>query len=313
MRHRRRPAFTLVELLVVIGIIGLLVALLLPAIQAAREAARRMKCQNHLKQIGLALHNYHDTHKRFPPGTVAKRWRRVGSVYCFLHPAPGTSNSVVTDYLGWRCRILPFLEQETVYDQIDFNNGCLHQSEGGDPSQNHNWEVAKNAIPVYVCPSESWTPRDPDDYGACHYFGNGGKFDGNWSSACGGAPSSLQYDSGIFWVNSNRQLGDVIDGTTNTVLVGEIAHLSIAGMWMHGGRSNGFGSNIRTYTGDAFRPAEKPMNLPDQRVPGNWTRSFGSRHPGGANFVFCDGKVQFFDESMDFDTYLDMFSCNGGE
>ena len=194
---KRKRGFTLVELLVVIAIIGVLVALLLPAVQAAREAARRMSCSNKMKQIGLALHNYHDTHKVFPPDAI------------WAGPTPGGNPKVLDQprHFTWLTMILPFMEQTPLHDQIDFtvlgfnqviNDQVLHQIQ----------------LPAYVCPSEAQT-TSTHDWGLSSYAGNAGwdmhrRMYGDLGRA---GPFSF-FDSASF--------ASCTDGTSNTIFFGEV-------------------------------------------------------------------------------------------
>ena len=308
-----KTGFTLVELLVVIAIIGILVALLLPAVQAAREAARRTSCRNNLKQIGVALHAYHDAHKRFPPGVLAKRTAEVNGATCFFYPPPGYSYPRSAYYAGWRVSILPHIEQAPIYDQFDFNFGMAHSLTPSGYSQQEiqNVRLGEIRIPTYICPSSedlenSWKLERSS------YWGNGGKWDGRQSSRCGGEPSHLQYKNGVFWVNSGRRIGGIRDGTSNTVCAGETL-LPIT--WVIHGISKNFNSPIRTYTLPPYNNSAQPINGEHVNMAGSnqMLRPFESNHPGGALFLFCDGSVQFLSETIDFGAYGALFSCNGGE
>ena len=201
-RHNKQ-GFTLVELLVVIAIIGILIALLLPAVQSAREAARRMQCTNNLKQQGLGLHSYHATHNRFPSG-----------MHCF---------SGVHGY-SWGAVILPFLEQGVASDQINFDEP--YYAGNMDPNESMNWQTMQIPMDVYICPSDphggGWVEvgvgGDNNDARATSYSGVA---DSEWHNYPG-SKNPREDCNGMLFGNSAIRVGDVSDGTNHTLFVGEI-------------------------------------------------------------------------------------------
>src|SRR5438093_341312 len=234
--RRRRDAFTLVELLVVIAIIGVLVALLLPAVQAAREASRRSKCTNNSKQLGLALHNYHDVFKVFPINYAQ-------SAQGFNGPS-GNSGDNDSRQCSWMALILPYIEQSNLYNSINWNLGM--KDAGGRPTS--NVAIAQTVVPVFRCPSDSsgsvgqgrygtreWLGRWPDDtfgkFGGTNYKGCVGS-DWNWgvfSNPMGGTPNGLDGGNGMFVRDENvrtanpkdvRNMSQVTEGHSNTLAIG---------------------------------------------------------------------------------------------
>src|SRR3954454_4417085 len=214
MRHlnrplyaRHRPAFTLVELLVVIAIIGVLVALLLPAVQAAREAARRMKCQNNLKQIGLALHNYHDSFGRFPAAYYRAWPTSVGSTF----GTPGW---------GWGTMILPRLEQQGLYDALNVNTT---QATGAATMK----PLAQTPLQMFRCPSDTGKPLNLNraSYATSNYIA---VFGALYDQASIGQPvvagSVPSAGTGMFSANSGVRMAEVSDGLSNTVMIGEMCY-----------------------------------------------------------------------------------------
>ncbi len=284
MRNHERPGFTLVELLVVIAIIGILVALLLPAIQAAREAARRTRCSNNLKQLGLALHNYHDTHGRFPPATM------------ITQTTPACTNMGLGTYqrFGWGVLILPHIEQAATYDRFDF-------SKAYNVAPNSDLDAGGAVIPTFICPSNVFSaPRCNFTGGITQPTGLGGLDD---LSRTDYSPVSDSVDwtcdgvwpkknpNGIMGHFTGTGIKDVVDGTSNTLLLGEQAN-GTPGTY-----------DCHTFvTFDGFDTANG-INDPITAVPvgGIWhfrNSGFSSYHPGGCHFVLADASVRFISENI---------------
>lgn len=296
---KKSTGFTLVELLVVIAIIGVLVALLLPAVQAAREAARRSECSNKLKQIGLALHNYHDTFKVFPRG---QGWANNGATD-FSPPATHSA-------ISWRAQILPFLEQSGLYDKINF--GLPINSTSGTPS---NLDIARMPMPSYLCPSDVYgdVTKAGDQYlwsnwcypqtscqrdqpvGVTSYKGiNGNGYDISHSTS--------SYPHGMFDRRKGQwlKMRDVIDGTSNVLFVGELSPEWYAWpTWM------GWSSPMSSHRGPNH--VHRIYNRIGQRTASQhgWTDSLtaNSFHPGGSQFLMVDGSIHFISETIDLTMY----------
>ncbi len=347
-----RAGFTLVELLVVIAIIGILVGLLLPAVQAAREAARRMQCTNHLKQLGLAMHNYESVFKVFPPlGTNQS-----------LTPAFAT-NSYST-----QARILPYIEQANLHSLLDFS---IDPWVGSGPNPALNPIVFSTSVPIFQCPS---------DPGPSHYTVAGLSCAGINYMVSTGSGTKTYYDlrhrnDGIAGVNSRVKMGDISDGTSNSVMISETVRGDGTDITLPAGTtpqrpyrkmlsgtsgSNpsatggvpGFRGTGSGWTGDPIQnPDLAPVvtshtgwsggqsgtgrglswvraiptytstqgyNTPNSRIPdiqAHGTGFFGPRsmHTGGANAVLCDGSVHFLSDGIDTQTNWSLHSINGGE
>lgn len=298
----RQRAFTLVELLVVIAIIGVLVALLLPAVQAAREAARRMKCQNNLKQISLGIQNYHDTYLVLPPGCTK-------------------SNET-----SWHAHILPFIEQRPLHEKFDFTAG----------SYTSNGYVGRGAnglikVAPYLCPSSSaekmMQPDPPNHVNTpdivngvypytTHYYMNmgpkGQSVDGsNYEVRSTGQGGFAQ--QGVCEVDSNYKLRDITDGTAFTFLLGENSrHDNVLGSrfrsWMRGC------DNAGTDHICGCRNFVNGINTPTPALSTVFNDiAMGSHHPGGANFSLCDGSVRFVSQNINLGVYKSTSSRNGNE
>jgi len=316
-RFRSRVGFTLIELLVVIAIIAILIGLLLPAVQKVREAAARMSCTNNLKQIGLALQNYHDTNGAFPSGYYA----------CYNYPnAPwGTtstpfpslpSSKTYLVYTGWQLQLLPYMEQQALYNA---SNTWLQANPGN--TDNDSYAACPYVLKSYVCPSNT-RPTTFTSGGVVYalesYLGVSGTTSGyNWST-----PSA----DGILYVNSSVQIVQITDGTSNTVAVGERpATGDLNYGWGFAPYGSGAGDGDTVLGGADSAVATNSMGdiatnvgLQTPRVSqGGYTGEidgahFWSFHTGGANFVFADGHVQFLPYSAN-TVFLAMCTTNKGE
>jgi prepilin-type N-terminal cleavage/methylation domain-containing protein/prepilin-type processing-associated H-X9-DG protein len=311
--HRRR-GFTLVELLVVIAIIGILVALLLPAVQAAREAARRSQCANNLKQYGLALHNYHDTYKTLPDG--GQNW---------AHP-----------HVGWQPRILPFAENAPLWDAAqewgDKNFGQPYYN-APIPKPNNPGAVARQHQVSYSrCPSDP--SDDNNDWAQTSYSGNlGAQWRNSATASCapynvGGniANVGVHYEnpggqadhgntlnpeelSGVFGrLIKGLRLAQINDGSSNVIMVGEIisnCNDHGTGWWDYNGMGNAHAGTAVPLNNFTTCPRSKKITHPGCENPNNWNLSWGFRsmHPGGAQFCFGDGSVTLLFENIDYRTY----------
>ncbi|MEX0793530.1 MAG: DUF1559 domain-containing protein [Pirellulaceae bacterium] len=286
------PGFTLVELLVVITIIGVLVALLLPAVQQAREAARRMSCNNNLKQLSLAMHNYHDTYHGFPPSGVDG----------------GRSHGI------W-IRTAPFFEQGSVYDQYDFLQ-----------TWRDNLPLARQAeMSVLRCPSGphiETTLASEQPCQSTHYYGNSGPIGLNSTTGQDYARDTTREnvasfgevgDAGLFKLRGGIGLAQITDGSSNTIMLGELSwkDYRFYRAWNRGLHWTSGGLYMAT-TKNYRYPINIGVNNPSFTMVAN-NGGYGSHHPGGANFGFADGSVRFMAETIDMETYLAVASRNGGE
>lgn len=333
-QSRVHHGMTLVELLVVLAIIGILVALLLPAVQAAREAARRTECRNHLKQLGVAMHNYHSTCRVFPPGATAKQL--VGDFAVF-------ANANVL--------MLPYLEQSALYNRYDMNVTWRDQSP----------EIATALLPMFVCPSSPGPAMDSDaffgpagmnlpvgeDYSVTHYLFSKGASDA-WCFPRRIPRSQI----GMFDINQSTGMRDLLDGSSNTLAMGEgdtygpVCHgpgcttpavdstgveRTAAQSWMSAESSytssvSSWGAvytNIFGCTVERLNKRPATDTAMDDSAPNDCrcsldggphsTSNFRSAHGGGVFFLMGDGSIKFVDESIDMATYRSLSTIAGGE
>lgn len=333
MRVRvRKKGFTLVELLVVIAIIGILVGLLLPAVQAAREAARRMQCSNNLKQIGLALLNYESAYKQFAFGTMDQNPLNVPG----NRPWTGGDHRKGTVLV----KILPFMEQTALYNQLDFRFDVYQQLVDLGFSGANGTKMG-----IYICPSDGTTPTRLS--GSHQYYNYAPNIGNQNMSANGGWCSAYPNNSyntrpaplgGNIFRNGNdghgssndgqgisgpfsrycygAKLGEITDGTSNSIAFGEV--LPSCGDHHRGGWFNPNAQWTATTCPINFNTCGK-LGVPDNANNCNdyrvWMTSQGykSDHTGGANFVFCDGSVTFMSDNIDYLSYNQMGSKNDGE
>jgi prepilin-type N-terminal cleavage/methylation domain-containing protein/prepilin-type processing-associated H-X9-DG protein len=291
----RRPAYTLLELLVVMAIIGVMVGMLLPAVQKVREAANRMSCANNLKQLALAAHHYHDAQQAFPPGF-------------FRASGPWLQVKVSTLYVA----LLPYFEQENLHRRWDYER--YGNNLGAYPGA-----TASQVLAIAICPSDT-LPRPavdtndtslmPRHWGLVSYGGNAG------IRATGG-----QTKDGIFYEGSRVRIADVTDGTSTTLLFGERCHwdpdydrlcprdpIATNSWWAYAG------------TADVLLSAAVPINyqVPPEamncdEVKADRLCAFGSQHPGAANFALADGSVRFLLSSLPLSTLRGLSTRAAGE
>ena len=283
MRVSPARGFTLVELLVVIAIIGVLVALLLPAVQAAREAANRSSCQNNLKQIGLAFHNYHDTYKALPAGYIY------------------TSGSGQCEW-GWSVAILPFMEEQALYDNLGHQVRRLNTVYRSGATAADK-ALLQTVIETYRCPSDARQElANNEQFGSSNHFRIAKS---NYVGSAGwGASNDKNYpiyardSGGMLYGNSYLGFADCFDGLSNTQLAGEREYRSKAAVWAGVGRNNSFGARdtLRTLFRGLFR-----INFDYAKAgsPENVGKGQSSEHPGGLNILIADGSTRFLSETAD--------------
>jgi prepilin-type N-terminal cleavage/methylation domain-containing protein/prepilin-type processing-associated H-X9-DG protein len=284
-KSRRWQAFTLVELLVVIAIIGVLVGLLLPAVQQAREAARRTSCVNNLKQLALACHSYKDVNEVLPPG-----WAK---------PAD-TSGFPNGNFWGWGAFVLPFVEENALYDRIDFDLQWVRTG-------NANAGISLTPVSAFLCPSDTMGPLNTkeNNNAKSNYlgsFGNKGLNSSHYTTSA---------DRGVFTRNSQLRFRNITDGTSKTLLLGERI----------GETKNGVDYRAGLWAG--IRGEENPCVV--GRGPANATNIANtvngsnsytlsvSNHPGGSNVAKVDGSVEFLNDSINVTAYRYLIQIDDGQ
>ena len=339
---RSRGGFTLIELLVVISIIGILIALLLPAVQQAREAARRMQCTNNLKQIGVALHNYESSFGTFPPGYVSAVNPTILNA-CNQDAEKGSSVDLGSGW-AWGSMILPQLEQKPLYDSINFSLSVAFHD---------NDTCSTTLLNVYLCPSDGDAPplvpvlADPPDPANPGTFSGSnivdtvsrGNYVGMWGvgeicaqSGANNVPNNNNTNNpmgraaGLFYRNSRTKIADVTDGTSQTIAIGERSHNLSYVTWTARSINGWLGKTSLLEGGtDQFNPSpeecwtqvlgpaglvdgSRTINNPEAHVEDYW-----SYHPGGANFLFADGSVHFLKNGISPFVYRALATRNGRE
>ena len=311
MRGQRQAlsrGFTLVELLVVIAIIGILVGLLLPAVQAAREAARRTQCLNNFKQIGVALHNYHDVHQTFPPAYIEM---------------PNANEET----WGWSVFLLPFMEQEALSKELGVTRDSLMVRMFNN-STTQIYPDTRTVLKVFICPTDTGHNAGLSHNNRSFDVGVGYTNAGFTTAAqCIAGQSNYMAvmghrdvanaaaNSGVFFGNSRIGIADIVDGTSNTIMVGERDTFNCrAGTWLGIRNTNGNGARGTMMVAGHSRP--KPNQEVTTAIPWDMDdlgcgEGFSSLHPGGGQYLMADSSVRFIAETISHNWYTDGTDPNG--
>jgi len=301
-RINLRRGFTLIELLVVIAIIAILIALLLPAVQQAREAARRTQCKNNLKQLGLAMHNYHDASNSFPPGYIS---RNVNAT----DPASAETGAG----FAWGSMVLSYLDQSSLQSQINFEGDAI------DPA---NLALASNQLIAFRCPSDPGDELFVVDDGTASYDLPTSNYVGVFGYGSVTMAPGNPNPAGLLYRNSHTRFRDVTDGTSNTMMIGERSarHQFETGMpsvdsnstWyaaipnavrpsgMMMMADEGSASLILGHVGQTMMGGMAMHHTPNTT---NHIVNFSSSHVGGIQFLMADGSVHFLSENIDYNTF----------
>ncbi len=294
----RRHGFTLIELLVVIAIIAVLMALLLPAVQQAREAARRTSCRNNLKQIGLALHNYLDVHRVFPPSSTSD-----------VEQGGWISNPVSRHIHSWASLLLPQLDQGNLFNTIDYNVSSMHPA---------NLPAASTLIAAFRCPSYTGPDHSQDAnytrfsnrYAIQNYVAMAGSDVGHIY----GQNSGLFKPDGTMHTLSSNGPRDVTDGLSNTVVIVETREEKMM-VWIDGGTAAVVALSYDEANSPSYAGAKIALNFHPYFEYVNPRSEYGpsSQHPGGAMHLLGDGSVRFISENIDRRQYVGLATRAGGE
>ena len=317
--RRNQQGFTLVELLVVIAIIGILIGMLLPAVQQVREAARRTACTNSVRQMALGMMNYESSNQHFPPGVKSA----VEGIY-------GNTGRQAAG-LGWGAIILPFVEQTALFEQIgpltdgltDFGPGAIDPPWGvpGLDTELNGLFVANNVLPIFLCPScpmgdfQTQRTQGAGEHAKSNYVGIYGIRRGFYS----GDPNSVP--PGILYFNSEVGFGDIVDGSSNTFLIGERDGAPLGGTFQ--GEELVRGASVwcstaraewqDTHLGPMSSVSDDFLNSTANTQRRHQWHALSSQHAGGANFGRADGSVLFLTETVDGLVYEGFATINGGE
>jgi prepilin-type N-terminal cleavage/methylation domain len=340
--ERTKRGFTLIELLVVIAIIAVLIALLLPAVQQAREAARRSQCKNNLKQLGLALHNYHDIHNILPPETI-----HAGGIDCDAYISPTGPNRHVLNHTAYMM-ILPMIDQGAVYNKIDFSrptgfakhNSCTSLTVPGAADRVYQdyvdgQPVTAQYIPVFMCPSER-APAPMTSTGAQHRMQNAQRTTYGLISHrvnSNHRPFKVRETSATwerrrsaFGFDGSARFADITDGLSNTCLLIETPIMKATGndpdnnnlagpfwsSWTYYFSVSPLNERLNFGVGiNKSRPSGE--NGGDQNPPLPFAWSAGSKHTGGCQMVMADGAVRFLNENVATEVVEGITSAAGGD
>lgn len=335
-RSLRKSGFTLIELLVVIAIIAVLIALLLPAVQQAREAARRSQCRNNLKQLGLAIHNYHDAFSTFPWGgsgdTANYNWGNGNTGQCIYN---------------LRAMILPYIDQAPLYNLMASQMTAAGQPiamaapSGAWTTAYQNLSAHKTILPVYQCPSDplssnascqkgpGWSPQPATAAGASYHGSAGPEAQHSYTDdLCHQTPGCTVYHGsgyylgagvpgggcGMFSVEATRvRMADITDGASNTFAMGEERLGTKNAQWWGDAYAPGYNPFHQWTDAAAATPTTRGINRDNIANLGYYGQGFSSLHTGGAHFLMADGSVRFVSENVNIITFNALGSRDKGE